>query len=520
MNNAVGYMRLSFKDQSKYSLGAQEESINAYCVKYGLELVALFKDNGEQSSSFDRLDFKSLEMYVKKHRGLVNYIVVMEHDRFSRDLSEALSKIKKFESIYGIKVVSVDEPLDIDTEDPSVFINRAFRYATANAELLNIRARTKRGIQRARIEGRFINKAPFGYANSRDFLGKSMLIPNMGEAEIVRKIFSYYLSGISMGDIARSVCEIGFPLKGHNAVGRILDNFVYAGLVKLNGENGSVKYVKALHEAIVSEADFWLVQEMKKSKKPLKIKTSRDYLLKGLLKCYCGKYMTAGWSKGKKQYYLYYRCTEHMSLNIPGKKVHEQFNQVLEKLKLTAEQSIVLNRKVREGIEKALLNERLQITARKKMIKELDVKMESLEEHLINKTIDVIAFKKWSERYAVEYGNILGLINATEKYVEEQIDVTEKFMSKIHSIKDVICENIGPLARLVILKFVFRYGIFYQDGGLVTHKICPALSHNTIELTEFALLKIEVPQVSSISEEERFVNFIAQQLVDFISDYQ
>lgn len=49
----------------------------------------------------------------------------MEHDRFSRDLSEALSKIKKFESIYGIKVVSVDEPLDIDTEDTSVFISRA-----------------------------------------------------------------------------------------------------------------------------------------------------------------------------------------------------------------------------------------------------------------------------------------------------------------------------------------------------------------------------------------------------------
>lgn len=38
----------------------------------------------------------------------------MEHDRFSKDLSEALLKIKKFESQYGVKVVSVDEPLDVD----------------------------------------------------------------------------------------------------------------------------------------------------------------------------------------------------------------------------------------------------------------------------------------------------------------------------------------------------------------------------------------------------------------------
>lgn len=520
MNNAVGYMRLSFKDQSKYSLDAQEAAINDYCAKYGLELVALFKDNGQQSSSFDRLDFKSLEMYVKKHKGLVNYMVVMEHDRFSRDLSEALSKIKKFESIYGIKVVSVDEPLDIDTEDPSVFISRAFRYATANAELLNIRARTKRGIQRARLEGRFINKAPYGYVNSRDFLGKSMLILNIQEADIVRKIFSYYLSGISMGDITANVCEIGFPLKGHNAVGRILDNFLYAGLVKLNSGNGSVKYIKALHEAIVSEADFWLVQEMKNSKKPLKIKTRKDYLLKGLLKCSCGKYMTAGWSKGKKQYYLYYRCTEHVSVNIPGKKVHEQFNEVLENLKLTAEQIVVLNGKVREGIEKSLVNERNQITARKKMLKELDVKMESLEEHLINKTIDAITFKRWSERYTAEYKKIADLIRSTEEYITDQMQAVENFMDKIHCAKDIISQVCAPLSRLMILKFIFRYGLFYQDGNLGTYKICPALSHNVAELIDGALLKIEIVQASSISEEERFCDFIAEHLVSIDSDNQ
>lgn len=97
----------------------------------------------------------------------------MEHDRFSRDLSEALSKINKLERDYGIKVVSVDEPLDIDTSDPATFINRAFRYATANAELLNIRSRTKRGIKRARLEGRFINKAPFGTGTAEIILERT-----------------------------------------------------------------------------------------------------------------------------------------------------------------------------------------------------------------------------------------------------------------------------------------------------------------------------------------------------------
>jgi hypothetical protein len=103
-------------------------------------------------------------------------MVVMEHDRFSRDLSEALLKIKKFESQYGVKVVSVDEPLDIDPTDPTVFISRAFRYATANAELLNIRARTIRGIKRAHLEGRFVNKAPMVIAIVEIFSVKVFLL--------------------------------------------------------------------------------------------------------------------------------------------------------------------------------------------------------------------------------------------------------------------------------------------------------------------------------------------------------
>ena len=205
---AIGYMRLSSKDQSRYSLDVQEAAINAYCAKYGLELIALFKDNGQRSSTFSRLDFQALEIFIKRYKGLVQYMIVMEHDRFSRDLSEALLKIKKFESQYGVKVVSVDEPLDIDPTDPTVFISLAFRYATANAELLNIRARTIRGIKRAHLEGRFVNKAPYGYSNSRDLLGKGILVVNHQEAEIVQQIFKYYLSGISLREITAIMNQV------------------------------------------------------------------------------------------------------------------------------------------------------------------------------------------------------------------------------------------------------------------------------------------------------------------------
>jgi site-specific DNA recombinase len=65
---AIGYMRLSGKDQSRYSLELQEAAIKEYCFKYQLDLVALFTDNGQSSSSFNRVDFKALESFIKNIR--------------------------------------------------------------------------------------------------------------------------------------------------------------------------------------------------------------------------------------------------------------------------------------------------------------------------------------------------------------------------------------------------------------------------------------------------------------------
>ncbi|HTJ11342.1 MAG TPA: recombinase family protein [Dinghuibacter sp.] len=90
--NAIGYLRLSMRDQSRYSLEYQESSINEYCKRNNIELLAVFKDNGQSSYNFDRPNYIALENFIKKHKGGVNYLIVMDHDRFSRNLPEALMK--------------------------------------------------------------------------------------------------------------------------------------------------------------------------------------------------------------------------------------------------------------------------------------------------------------------------------------------------------------------------------------------------------------------------------------------
>lgn len=137
MNNlAFGYLRLSGKDQSKESLEYQERNIRFYCQRYHLDLVGIYTDNGQSSATFDRPNYKQLEGYLKQHKGKIRYLIVMDHDRFSRSLTQALLKIEELEEKFGIKVLSCKEALDIDTKDPMTFVQRAFEYLMTNQELL------------------------------------------------------------------------------------------------------------------------------------------------------------------------------------------------------------------------------------------------------------------------------------------------------------------------------------------------------------------------------------------------
>ncbi|MDN5288947.1 MAG: site-specific recombinase, invertase Pin [Mucilaginibacter sp.] len=72
--NAIGYLRLSTKDQSK-SLEYQESSIRDYCKINNLNVLEIFQGNGEGSYTFDRPDYQALERFIKKQKGRCQYIV-------------------------------------------------------------------------------------------------------------------------------------------------------------------------------------------------------------------------------------------------------------------------------------------------------------------------------------------------------------------------------------------------------------------------------------------------------------
>src|SRR3546814_16885605 len=100
----------------------------------------------------------ALEKFIRQNKREVKYLIILDHDRFSRNLAEALQKIEQLERKFGLKVLATNEPLDIDPSDPGVFIQRAFKYLMANHELFKIRKRARMGIDRQSVvEGKGVS---------------------------------------------------------------------------------------------------------------------------------------------------------------------------------------------------------------------------------------------------------------------------------------------------------------------------------------------------------------------------
>ena len=409
--NAVCYLRLSSKDQSK-SLEYQETIVRDYCKRNKLKILEVFRDNGESSYTFKRNNYLALEDFIKKHKRKCQYLVVLDHDRFSRNLPEALIKIAELERKYDVKVISTNEPINLDTSDSDVFMKRAFEYLIAHRELLTIKNRTRLGILNAKEKGRFLGKAPFGYTNIKKPFNDQTIEINSSQSFIIKKIFADFEAGVPQKAIHKEVLALGFKNRGSNAINDILRNPVYAGLIKIKAfKNMSEKYVKALHEPVISETDFWLIQNVLAKKQKRKTRANEEFPLRGIIKCPCGRNLTAGWTKGNRKYYLYYKCVDHPSINIPGETMHKKFEELLKKITLQKYLVDLLNTSLLNLSDELLKDENKRQKEKTRQLRQLKEKTKKLDQKFIADQISVSVYHRCREEFKTEKKHIESMSN-------------------------------------------------------------------------------------------------------------
>lgn len=492
MKKAVGYVRISDSDQSNWSIDGQEKDIRRYCERNGIELLTIFRDDGQSAKNFDRASWRELETFIKKYYREIDHLLVIAYDRFSRNVSEALNMMNKIEKTYGIDIVSITQPIALHPDSPYYFQFRAQMLLGAELELRVIRDRTKTGRYRAAREGRFSSKAPYGYINSRDEQKKPLLIIDKKKKHIVKRIFDLFLAGLNHKQIHRIVAQEGFTLKNNNVIKVMLSNPVYAGLIKVPAHYDDPEtIVKGVHQGIVSESIYWRIQAKLNNKLPRRRGDNAVMPLKGVVKHSCDKLLTASRSKGKCNYFWYYVCM-NCKKNISAKKMHDQLLQIISHFNMSEADISRIADIVAKAVTARLASHTQDIERNKKDLKAAKAKLHGLEEKYLENDIDKDSYRKWRAQIkndiAIFEDNIVSLNVPAAR-------IWAKYEEKLLLLQNLsaLYEKASLAGKQLFLNMVFDNNL-YHDGLIYrTPYIVPIYLSKVPILNEKGLLILEQP---------------------------
>lgn len=254
MVKAAIYTRVSTDDQAKegYSLEAQKERLEAYCEAQRWEISDFYVDEGHSGRSTRRPEYQRL----MEERDKWDILLVLKMDRIHRNSKNFMIMMEDLEC-WGKEFASMQESLDTSNAVGRFVVDIIQRIAQLESE--QIGERTYMGMkQKADCgEGILGFNPPFGY-----HLEGGDLSSNEEEVPVIRKIFSLYLSGTSMADVAWSLNRDDILTRKENqwtvwSISRILHNPVYAGYLRWEET-----IYRGEHPSIVSVAEFNEVQRI------------------------------------------------------------------------------------------------------------------------------------------------------------------------------------------------------------------------------------------------------------------
>ena len=307
MRRAALYIRVSTLEQAQegYSVGEQRERLIAYCKAQDWLIADIYVDGGYTGSNLNRPGIQKLMSETEKF----DVVLVYKLDRLSRSQRDTLYLIEEIFRPNKVDFVSMQESFDTSSPFGKAMIGLLAVFAQLEREQIKERtwmgrvARAKTGLHHGG------GNIPIGY-DYED--GK--LIVNPYEAEQVRKIYEWYLSGASLKAITDKLQDAGYTNKNSSynswsSVRNILENETYIGRLHFGGV-----VVDHAHEAIITEEQFNAAQILRGKRREQfgSHAFQSKHVLTGLLFCgHCGgRYYLR--NTGKYSYYACYSRTKQM----------------------------------------------------------------------------------------------------------------------------------------------------------------------------------------------------------------
>ena len=305
---AVLYAAKSTADP-KGSLPTQLADARALVEREGGEVVAAYSDEAASAWTADRGPQLARAM---EHAARIapSWLVVQHTDRLARgDGKQARHLIELY--LWAMKSAVTLRSVQDDGTCENLIM--AAVMGERNAEdsrrkSLAVQAGKARRAQRGQSHG-----GPRAYGYKYPGHGQPMR-PVPAEAVIVERIFAEFLAGRALTGISRGLEDDGVPtLRAkfwrHTTISSILQNPVYAGHVRHNGELYPGEHDAIIPFEVWEQAQALLAARPKKGRgRPPKV---GHLFRKGMLRCECGESMIARTNSQGNGYYTCARRVEH-----------------------------------------------------------------------------------------------------------------------------------------------------------------------------------------------------------------
>lgn len=301
----AAYCRIS--SDSSDQLNSFVAQLNRYTAlitsRENWSLVDLYTDEGISGTSAEkRPDFQRLISDCRK--GLIDKVLVKSISRFARNTKDCLETIRELKSI-GVGVYFEEQ--NIDTSNMSGELLTAVFASIAQKESESLSAKMRWSYQYRMKSGTFLpSSVPFGYV-----LQDGKIAVDEERANLVQRIFSDYLAGRSMEEIAGWLNEknilvrIGWANRkwDRNAISYILSNERYIGnslwqktyatdnlptrYIRNHGERAQY-YAERTHPPIIAPETFQAAQALRKRRRDKCTSDAQSQKSPLQMKIYCG----------------------------------------------------------------------------------------------------------------------------------------------------------------------------------------------------------------------------------------
>lgn len=320
----------------------------------GWAMADIYADEGITGTSAEkRLEFQRL--LSDCHKGRIDKILVKSISRFARNTKECLETIRSLKAI-GVGVYFEEQ--NIDTAAMSGELLTAVFASIAQKESESISGNMRWSYEHRMKSGTYLpSSMPYGYT-----IKDKKIVVDEDRAKIVRLIFSSYLAGTNMVEIAKILNDAGVSVKNgdpqqkwsKSSISYILSNEKYIGdslwqktystdtfPVRRYVNNGEREkyYAQNTHPAIIDFKTYDAVQKLKAARKEiLDNSPKKTSPLSHSIYCgHCGALFRRKMCRGIQ----YWECSKHaQSKNnciihqIPETEFHNAFLRLYHKLKL------------------------------------------------------------------------------------------------------------------------------------------------------------------------------------------